>query len=220
MSSRAVIVQVGNPCLLGSTMSDKENVQTLQLRGGSSWEKQTATLAEQHRRRPQRVAEGGRLQRRLRDEAERRSHAENCSSRRSRSPQGETASSEADEAERCATAIEGHAAFAGKAAEAVAAIKAEQAAKERARLEAEEKVTEWCQKHGFQDMHTQKKTFVGATKFPLHTAVKYKDHSIIRLMLLAGAQKNVKDSKMQTPSELAVKLNKDGSRNEVILMLI
>jgi hypothetical protein len=83
----------------------------------------------------------------------------------------------------------------------------------------EEKVTAWCKDNGFQDLNTRKTTFRGATKFPLHTAVKHNNQEIIGMMLIVGAQKNVRDSKNHTPSELAASLNKNGSHNQAIAML-
>jgi len=85
--------------------------------------------------------------------------------------------------------------------------------------DAKEKVNGWCRANGFQDMNTSKKTYKGGTKFPLHTAVKHGNQEIIGLMLLAGVDKDVRDSKTQTPSQLAAELNKNGSHNQILAML-
>merc|ERR1712130_292183 len=82
-----------------------------------------------------------------------------------------------------------------------------------ARKEAEDKVAAWCKAHGFAAVNVQKKTYRGNTKFPLHTAVKYSQEEIIGMMLLVGAQKDVKDSRAQTPLQLAAKLNKNRSHD-------
>jgi len=89
-----------------------------------------------------------------------------------------------------------------------------------ARKEAKDKVNAWCKSNGFHDMNTQKKTLRGATKFPLHTAVKNSNEAIIGMMLIAGVNKDVQDSKNQTPSELAAKLNKYGSHSQILTMLL
>lgn len=103
-----------------------------------------------------------------------------------------------------------------RAAAAAAATAAEEQAKLEAKLEAEQKATEWCKKNGFKNIHTPKKTFRGAVKFPLHTAVKHKNEEMVGMLLRAGAQKNDRDSNNLTPSELAAKLNKDGSHMQII----
>jgi len=85
---------------------------------------------------------------------------------------------------------------------------------------AQEKVNAWCKKNGFKDATLQKKTLRGATKFPLHTAVKHKDAEVVGLLLQCGANKNALDSKMHTPAELAAKMNsKDGSHEKILAML-
>jgi len=97
----------------------------------------------------------------------------------------------------------------------------EEASKAAADLAAaQEKVSAWCKKNGFKDATLQKKTFRGATKFPLHTAVKHKNAEVVGLLLQCGADKNALDSKKQTPGELAAKMNsKDGSHEKILAML-
>lgn len=188
-----------------------------------SWERANAKLAEQGRELPLPWDAERLKQRCARDEADSRPHAENKFRRKAASL------NDAQDVVHCEPAAQ-HAHEAQKtnvtrADAALAAVEAEKQQRklERVRkekLEAEEKVMKWCKWNGFQDMHTQKKTFMGATKFPLHTAVKYNDREIINMMLLAGVKTNVMDSKMQTPRELAIKISKDGSHNEIILMLL
>jgi len=188
-----------------------------------SWERANAKLAEQGREL-QRPRDAERLKQRcVRDEADSRLQAENKFHRKAASL------NDAQDIVHCEPAAqhahEAQKANVTRADAAVAAVEAQKQQRKlegarKEKLEAEEKVMEWCKWNGFQDMHTQKKTFMGATKFPLHTAVKYNDREIISMMLLAGVQTNVMDSKMQTPRELAIKLNKDGSHNEIILMLL
>lgn len=96
----------------------------------------------------------------------------------------------------------------------------EEAAQSAAELAAaQEKVGEWCKKNKFYDINTQKMTIRGATKFPLHTAVKHQDDEIVRLLLKCGADQHVKDSRKQTPGELAAAMNKNGSHNQIIALL-
>jgi len=56
-------------------------------------------------------------------------------------------------------------------------------------------------------------------KFPLHTAVKHSNQEIIEMMLLAVVDKDVRDSKNQTPSQLAAQLNKNGSHGQILTTL-
>jgi len=98
----------------------------------------------------------------------------------------------------------------------------EEVVEKQARLalkDAQEKVNAWCKQNGYQDMNTSKKTFRGGMKFPLHTAVKYSNQEIIRMMLLDGVNKDVRDSKNQTPCQLAAKVNNNGTHGEILTML-
>lgn len=81
------------------------------------------------------------------------------------------------------------------------------------------KIDTWCKNHGFEDSDTQKKTFRGSMKSALHTAVKHRDPEIVGLMLAAGVNKDVRDSKGLTPVELAAKLNSHGSHNQILAIL-
>jgi membrane protein involved in colicin uptake len=96
-------------------------------------------------------------------------------------------------------------------------IAEEQAKREREAAEevaehaaALDKVNSWCKSNGYQDMNTQKKTLRGATKFPLHTAVKHKNEEMIGLLLKCGVDKNAHDSRKQTAVQLAEKMKEDG----------
>lgn len=85
--------------------------------------------------------------------------------------------------------------------------------------EAQVKANKWCKSNGFLDVSSQKKTLRGATKFPLHTAVKHENAEMVGLLLKCGANKGMRDSKNQTPKELATKMNKNGSHNQILAML-
>merc|ERR1711865_970644 len=84
---------------------------------------------------------------------------------------------------------------------------AEEVAEHAAALD---KVNAWCKSNGYQDMNTQKKTFRGSTKFPLHTAVKHKNEEMVGLLLKCGVDKNATDSRQQTAGQLAEKMKHDG----------
>merc|ERR1712023_339744 len=95
--------------------------------------------------------------------------------------------------------------------------------RERLRKEALEKATEWAKSNGYQDINTAKTAFhcnrLPSHKYPLHTAVKNNNKDMVRCLLLAGAQKDVKDSSNVTPRQLAERLNKSGSHRDTIAML-
>lgn len=96
----------------------------------------------------------------------------------------------------------------------------EQATREREEMSAaQEKVSEWCKANGFQDIHTAKKTIRRATKLPIHTAVKHQNDEMVGLLLKCGAAKDAEDSKKQTPMQLAEKMNKNGSHDNIMAML-
>jgi len=84
---------------------------------------------------------------------------------------------------------------------------------------AQAKVDMWCKSNGFKDAMLQKKTLRGATKFPLHTAVKHKDEEMVKLLMQCGADQTVLSSKKQTPRQLAAKINKGGSHDQILAML-
>jgi hypothetical protein len=97
--------------------------------------------------------------------------------------------------------------------------KAEQARRASELAAARERVNGWCKKNSFSDLNSQKKTVRGATKFPLHTAVKQNDGEIVELLLKCGADHNAKDSRQQTPAELAATLNRSGSHDKIASLL-
>lgn len=205
-------------------LMNKENVQPLQHEKAAEQKKREFELAEKQRKEEAAaaaVAEAARLreevEREAAEKARRQEAAREAAEEAARREAVERAAERARE-EQAAAEAKAAAAAAAAAVAAEEQRKREEAAEE-AKRDAEEKVAEWCKKNGFQDMCAQKKTFRGATKFPMHTAVKYNNQEIIGMMLLAGAEKDVMDSKQQTPSQLAEKLNKDGSHDQVIAML-
>lgn len=100
-------------------------------------------------------------------------------------------------------------------------------AQERMRAEVEaqamndlqHKVTDWAKGHGYQDIHTQKKTKWGKTKYPLHTAVKHGPPDMVEGLVKCGAKKDVTDSKGITPLQLAEKLANGAKRDQMIAAL-
>jgi len=83
-------------------------------------------------------------------------------------------------------------------------------------------VKPWLTRHGYRDANEPKQTFARHTKFPLHTAVKYKEVEIIKLLLLCGADKHAKDSKGRCPRDVAVQMKQEKGqcwRQEMMSML-
>jgi hypothetical protein len=81
---------------------------------------------------------------------------------------------------------------------------------------AQRKVGPWCKAHGYEDVLNPKTTLRGNKKYALHTAVKHEDCDAVKMLLLCGAQKDIKDSKGQTALQLAEKIE-SGRAREVIL---
>jgi len=98
-----------------------------------------------------------------------------------------------------------------------AALEAE--AREQQLLATKKKVNEWCKSNGYQDMNIPKKTFRGATKFPLHTAAKQNNEDMIAMLLLCGVDKYALDSKKRTAHEVATKSNKKEANEMIIARL-
>jgi len=109
------------------------------------------------------------------------------------------------------------------AAQMEAARLAEEA---RVSLEAEEDkkkaaahVNAWCKANGYPHMNAQKKKLFGGTKYPLHEAVAKKQVELVKMMVKAGVDTSVKNSKGETASELASKSNKNGVMNDILEVL-
>mmetsp|Transcript_97516 Transcript_97516/g.284715 ORF Transcript_97516/g.284715 Transcript_97516/m.284715 type:complete len:212 (+) Transcript_97516:68-703(+) len=82
-----------------------------------------------------------------------------------------------------------------------------------------EQMTRFLGKNGFGSVNDKKKkgSFpLSGFTYPLHVAVKAADPKTVRVLLWAGADRNLKDSSKLTPLELARKLNKKGSQTDVI----
>jgi len=89
----------------------------------------------------------------------------------------------------------------------------------RSPLWAQEKVIEWCKRHGYQDVNTWKRTKNCGAKFPLHTAVKHRNEIMVDLLLKFGAEPNVVDSRNTTPRQLADRLNSNGKWDQIVDLL-
>lgn len=211
--------------LLAAVGKGKENMQPKQA-PEKAHEAQKAWEEQKKKERELKAAEE---RRRLEDEANRRRQEEEARLRL----EEEAAASEREAAERVRRERE--------AAEAAARVKeAERQAEEKARMlseaaervraereaadkeekrQANEKVSTWCKKNGFVNMSTQKKTMFSGSKFPLHKAVSSKDAEMVRMMVLLDVDRSVKNSKGQTPADLAASLNKDRSMDAIIACL-
>lgn len=97
--------------------------------------------------------------------------------------------------------------------------KQEAALEEEERLAAQAKVNAWCKLNGFADLNAKKKSFMSGTRFPLHEAVSKRNAELVMLMVKAGADRSLKNSKGQTPKELAQRMNKDGSMATILVNL-
>lgn len=104
----------------------------------------------------------------------------------------------------------------------------QQEAEEEVRLRKKEaeknaKVQAFLEKSGFQtatDKKVKKGILSSSFSYPLHAAVEAKDSEAVELLLWAGADPSVENSKKQTPLQFAQKKNsKQGSHEKVIAAL-
>lgn len=76
---------------------------------------------------------------------------------------------------------------------------------------------------GFKDVNEKKKEkggmFSSGFTYPLHAAVKANDANMVQLLLQAGADRTLSNSKKATPLAMAQKLDKGGSHKQVITVL-
>jgi len=207
----------------------KENVKPLQFPKKNEAEEQK--LAEERQREARRRKEEEAVAALRAEEEEERLHleAQKAQEDNARKAQEERARHEAEEIMR--REVEEMARMQEIAAveEAYRQEQAQKAAEEQARvarqLEAEELeeaqalVGVWCTANGFEGVSSQKKTFRGAKKFALHTAAKHKNEEMVALLVKCGADRHALDSKGQTPKQVAEKMNKDGSHEDVISLL-
>lgn len=84
--------------------------------------------------------------------------------------------------------------------------------------EAREALAAWLRDNGFADVN-QEKTSLIKTVYPLHVAVSQRDATIVRLLLLEGADAERRSSLNQTPFQLAEWSNRDGSHDEIFALL-
>jgi hypothetical protein len=80
---------------------------------------------------------------------------------------------------------------------------------------AKKKVQPFLKKHGFDGVKSQRQRF-WRRSYPLHIAVKDKDHTTIKLLLRANADPKQEDSSGRTPLLLAEKLDRGGSHALVL----
>jgi len=214
-----------DPALLAA--AGKENAQPTNSAPEKAYEAQKA-VEEQRRREAelkaveerQKSQEKAKKMREEQDEATRRHDQEEEQKR-----QAAYLDKRKSEAAAAAKAKEAEQVGLGKARAAEERVRADQEAAEKAaKEEADRKiavqVAAWCKKNGFKDMNTEKKGFMSGSKFPLHVAVTNKDAAMVGLMVQLGVDKTVKNSKGQTGTDLATKLNKDGSMATILASLI
>jgi len=218
-------VKVDPKLFLGDN-GDKENAQPLQLHKQGEEEAQQkfadarrkqAEEAAKRRKEEEAAAAARQQQEHLRREAQKAAEL------KARQESEEKRREEDAAVAKMAAAAAAAAAEVQRLRQEVQRAAEEQAQREREAAElvsAQGKVNEWCKSHGFHDLKTQKKTYMGARKFPLHTAVKHKQEEMVGLLLKCGADKLAKDSRKQTPSELAANMNKNGSHDQILALLL
>jgi len=204
--------------------SDKENVQPVQIQNKTD----EAMKARENAKKAQEELI------RQQQEAAQRLQAEEEAKRRRQSEEAERQRAEQAAAERAAAEREALAAAAAEAAERAeeqlrleVAQEQERREREAAIVEAQkqerelaaEKVNIWCKANGFGDMNSKKKSFMSGSKFPLHEAVAKNNELIVHLMVYLGADRSLKNSKGQTAEDLATKMNKNGSMDDILSQL-
>jgi len=203
--------------------SDKENVQPVQIQNKTD----EARKARENGKKAQEE-----LIRQQQKEAAQRLQAEEEAKRRRQEEEAERQRAEQAAAEAAAER-EAFAAAAAEAAERAEALRLGYA-QERECLEREaaivreqkqkrelatEEVRIWCKANGFSDMNSKKKSFMSGSKFPLHEAVAKNNELMVHLMVYLGADRSLKNSKGQTAEDLATKMNKNGSMDDILSQL-
>lgn len=84
--------------------------------------------------------------------------------------------------------------------------------------DAQQRVNAWLKKNSFSSVNAKKKNLMSSL-YPLHCAVTQKDCAMVQLLIKFGADPKLANSSKQTPRQLAGKLNKAGSHNEVLAVL-
>jgi len=92
----------------------------------------------------------------------------------------------------------------------------EQRLKEEA--EDQSKIDTFLWTNGFVDMDSKKKSLF-KTFYPLHAAVTQSNAEMVQLLLAAGARPTLKNSAGRSPLQLALKLDKKGSHEQIIKFL-
>jgi flagellar biosynthesis GTPase FlhF len=189
---------------------DKENV----ARSGN-----LETKAAEERAAAKRKAEESERNRLAEAAAEARRQEAEAAARRAAEKQAAAARAAQEEAE----------AEAQRQAAIQAALEAEEADRQQAeaadlaaKAEADRKVHEFLKTHGFKDDVNAKKSTLFKSKYPLHVAVKEQDPEMVKLLVLAGADKSLKNSSGNTPMQKAqqyTKAKKDSTSREVLLAL-
>lgn len=88
--------------------------------------------------------------------------------------------------------------------------------------EARERVNSWCKKNSFgggMSSNRQALKPLGLSKYPLHEAVAKNDKEIVELMVKMKVDRGAKDSKGQTPEDIARKNNTNGSMDNILSIL-
>jgi hypothetical protein len=204
---------------------DKENMQPSQAVSKSEAqqkrEAEQAKLAQEEQSRAEKEAEKRRVEERrkqveetarLRQEAEERRVRKETVAELARKEAAAAAAEEERLMQEALRVAEEH----ERNEAAAAAAEEERLRVEEAKRVALTKVNSWCKDNGYQNFSTPKKTFKGNTKYALHTAVKHESLEMVKMLLLCGAKKDVKDSKGQTPLQLSENMKKRNLRDQIM----
>jgi len=204
--------------------SDKENVQPVQIQNKTDEARkarENEKKAQEELIRQQQKEAAQRLQ--AEEEAKRRRQEEDAERQRAEQAAAEAAAEReafaaaaAEAAERAEEQLRLEAAQEQERREREAAIVE---AQKQERERAAEKVNIWCKANGFSDMNSKKKSFMSGSKFPLHEAVAKNNELMVHLMVYLGADRSLKNSKGQTAEDLATKMNKNGSMDDILSQL-
>merc|ERR1711879_59241 len=92
--------------------------------------------------------------------------------------------------------------------------------REQLSMQRRELVESFLREHGYSDVNAKRRCGLFKTKYALHSAVKENDRDVVRGLLNSGADPRLKNSKGQTPLQLAQKSDRGGSHADVIACLM
>jgi len=216
----------------GKENSDpKQDVEEMRRRRAAEEVKKMKEEKEAEERRRRQQEEEERQRQKQREEEMQRKRAEEEAEEQRRAFEAEeariAAEREQEEQRRLQAEAEEQERLRRQREEEEEAQRLREAAEEATRLKEEEEARKgeqlraFLQKAGFQEA-TEKKVKKGlissSFSYPLHAAVKAKDAEAVELLLWAGADPTLQNSKKQTPLELAQKKNDKKTQSHANVM--